>query len=104
MGMTSMGSYRVSRSKPKISVRIINNAYDTAGVKLLLTRVGEHVAFVEYYPTRVTTDYFEFMFDDLLFDRTFGRYLGQIIMEGAERAYFYIQYINDVVTEVKSDA
>lgn len=104
MGMTSMGSYKVTRSKPKISLRITNNRYDTVGAKLLLTRVGEHVPFVEYIPVRVTTDYFEFMFDDLLFDRNFGRYLAQLILEGAERAYFYIHYMNDVKTEIYSDA
>lgn len=104
MGVTVMGAIKVSRTEPKISVRIINNRYSTVGAFLRLTRMGEPVAFAEYPPTRTTGSYMEFMFDDLLFDQKFGRYYAELVMEGQPRQTLYIQYIDDVSIEINSDA
>jgi hypothetical protein len=104
MGMTILGAIKVSRSAPKISVKIVNNRFSTVGAFLRITRMGEPVAFAEYPPTRVTGSYMEFMFDDLLFDQSFGRYYAELVMEGLPRQNLYLQYIDDVSIEISSDA
>lgn len=104
MGMTTFGAYKVSRTSPKVSVRIVNNRYDPATAVLQLTRIGEAVPFAEYTPVRITGSYFEFMFDDLLFDRAFGRYYAGLVMEGRVRQEFWLQYIDDVDVQISSDA
>jgi hypothetical protein len=104
MGVTKFGAVKISRTDPKISVKIVNNIYDTDGAFLRVMRVGEPVPFAEYPPTRITgTGYFEFMFDDLLFDEAPGRYYAELIMEGLPRQDFYLQYIDNVEVTVSSD-
>lgn len=96
------GGIKISRSSPKITVRITNNRDDITLSQLNLRRVGERTDFAAYTPIRVGDDYLEFMFDDLLFDRAFGRYLARLIVNERESIAFHLQYVDDTSMEIRN--
>ncbi len=98
----TLGGIKVSRSSPKISVRIVNNLDVLTTAVLKVGRVGEKFEFAEYPPTKFGVDFLEFTFDDLLFLNKEGRYLARLMILGEERTAFYLQYTDNVSIEVNN--
>lgn len=91
MAIVTLGGIKVSRQKPKISVRIVNNIDSLVNVDLLLMRVGETIESLAYTPSKVASDYVEFTFDELLFVEADGRYRARLMIDDKQRTVFYLQ-------------
>lgn len=100
--ISSIGGIKVSRVSPKISVRIVNSVDDLSSGVLNIRRVGENYDFVEYTPSRVSTDFLEFTFDELLFSKAFGRYSATLLVNGVARTSFNLQYVDASVLSVSN--
>jgi hypothetical protein len=100
MGLITFGGVKVTRAKPTISVRIVNNEDSLVTAELLLKRVGTDIDSLAYTPSKVSSDYVEFTFDELLFTENTGRYLASFYVNDVLRSTFNIQYTNDTSIQV----
>lgn len=94
MRMT-LGGIKVSRSRPKITVRIVNNVEAMTSAELTIRRIGTPVEILAYLPSSTSNDYLEFTFDELLFAEPYGRYHAVLYVADVIRTEFDIHYANE---------
>lgn len=100
MGIIPLGGIKISRSAPKLSIRIVNNLDELDSAELFLQRVGVDVDFVAYTPSRISEDYVEFTFDELLFVERAGKYKATFKVNDIARTVFYIVLESDEIITV----
>jgi hypothetical protein len=103
MGLT-LGGIKVTRSKPTITVRIVNNAEAIESAELILRRVGGYTDILAYTPSSISDDYVEFTFDELLFVERTGRYTARFMVNGVERTSFQIHYTDEALMSIGNKA
>ena len=95
MGVTTIGGIKISRSKPKISIRIVGDTADISSGLLYITRVGDIAEEIVYPPISSNSGYVEFMFDGALFDRAYGKFQAVFRLGNEMKTSFYLQYVDD---------
>lgn len=85
---------QVSESSPRIIVRVRRytpTSTETGATGLYLSRAGTAGEFAFYEPLQILGEHYTFQFDDLLFTRDEGRYLGRIVIQGVDCGVVQLQ-------------
>lgn len=104
MVLTPFGGIKISREKPTISVRIVDDIEDLATAQLYLRRVGTYTNVVVYAPSNVVDGQVEFTLDELFFEEPPGRYLATFKINSIERSSFQLQYDDESIVSVFNKA
>lgn len=97
---TALGLIKVTKQEKTIQVSLDNNTDSLDTAELYLRRVGEYVDFVVYSPAVITATSLKFIFDSLLLDKNYGRYLATLKIGGVDKLAFYLQYVNTLAYDV----
>lgn len=95
MGVTTIGGIKISKGKPKISIRVVGDTTDISNGLLYITRVGDIAEEIVYSPISSNSGYVEFMFNSTLFDKAYGRFQAVFKLGSEIKTSFYIQYVDD---------